>query len=531
MKNKTKKITVVGGGSSGWMVASALARYMSDREITVIDSSKIPQIGVGESTTAMMRTFIVAQLGIEEGDFFRGTDAILKLNVRFKNFHEIGQYYDYPIGSPYIMTESLRQTTLKLGIWSLKKHYYPEISNNDFVQSFFPHYYLYNENKIGTETFEQDGFIPLHDYAYHLDATKLAPFLKNYYCLPRGVKHIDSTIKHVEVSEDGIEHLVLEDGTIHNADFFIDCSGFKSLLLGQAMKEEWVSLEHMLPNNKAWATPFSYTDQYKEMQPYTTATALSSGWAWYTPIWSRIGNGYAYCDKFISKEDALKEFKDYLMKDIPIPRTQQQIDEQKFIDLTMKAGYYKRSWVKNVAAIGLAAGFLEPLEGTGLMFIHNTVLDLIKMINVEKTNELERTVFNEKTKDSYIGWANVLMLFYIASKRDDTEYWKHVTSMNIDIKSHTEIYNYINGIGKDLISDSLRLNDAAQYILTGSGISHDADEAVIDRWRHWEMGFDWKLTVDQWVNETNKNIYAWKKAAEKEPHVYDFFKQRVWGDK
>jgi tryptophan halogenase len=531
MKNKTKKITVVGGGSAGWMVASALVRYMPDREITVVDSSKVPPIGVGESTTAMMRTFIISQLGIPEKDFLKGTDAILKMNVRFKDFHKLGEHYDYPIGTPFLDHDLLNSSSIKLGIWSLKKFYYPETPNTDFVKSFFPHYYLYEKNKIGTDSFQVDGFINLHDYAYHLDATKLGPFLKNYYCLPRNVKHIDSEIKNVEVSEDGVEALILEDGTRHEADFFIDCSGFKSLLLGQAMKEEWVSLDHYLVNNRSWASPAKYIDPYLEMRPYTTATALSSGWAWHTPIWSRIGNGYAYCDKFISPEDALKEFKNHLMTGNPVKRTRDQIEEQPFLDFKMKAGYHKRAWVKNVAAVGLASGFLEPLEGTGLMFVHNIILNLVKFIKEEKYNEFSRTIFNHKVEDHYKGWTHVLMMFYITSTRDDSEYWKHVTSSPIDIMFHRELYNVANGIINDLTSDNLKLNDASNYILHGAGFSHDVEESVVDRWKHWELGFDWKPAVDQWITSSKKNIYEWEQASEKEPHVYDYFKEKIWGDK
>jgi len=533
--NNTKKITVVGGGSSGWLVASGLIRYYPDREIVVIDSSKIPAIGVGESTTAMMRQYIVGSLKIDEKEFCKGTDAIWKSNVRFRDFAKIGSQFDYPIGSPFTETKT---STLGMSVWNLKKMFYPETSDSDFIESYFPHYQLYNQQKVTTRT-DMLGFRPTVDYAYHLDANKLGPWLRDNYCTPKGVTHIDSEIKDVKVGQDGIEYLVLEDGSHHESDIYIDCTGFRSKLLGQAMEEEWVSLESLLHNNRAWATPIPYTDPYKEMQPFTTATALKNGWAWYTPIWSRIGNGYSYSNKYISEEDALKEFKEYLMSDkMPIPRTKDQVEDQPYLNLSMKAGYYKRSWVKNVVAIGLSSGFLEPLEGTGLMFVHDIFLSLCKFLDYDKVNQFQRDIFNKKVEEEYLGWRDILSLFYVESKRDDSDYWKDLTSISVTELNkfsgrwtNQNLYRFADAILIDNLNEKTNPMEAALYITMGMNFNHDMGYHVYDRWNTWEDQFDWKPTVDLWQKEREEIIKAWKNFAKEQPHVYDFFKEEVWGDK
>lgn len=529
VKNKTQKITVVGGGSSGWMAAAGLIRYFPNREITVIDSSKIPSIGVGESTTAMMRGFIVGHLKIDEKEFCKGTDAIWKSNVRFRDFSKIGEYFDYPIGTPFLH-DNTKPGMGSMSAWNLKKFFYPETHHTDFIKTMFPHYYLYSENKV-SNNFDLEGFRPTVDYAYHLDANKLGPFLRDRYCIPKGVKHIDAEIKDVKVSEFGIESLVLDDGSEHVADLYIDCTGFKSLLLGQAMQEEWVPLDHYLHNNRAWATPFDYKDKYKEMQPYTTATALSAGWAWYTPIWSRIGNGYAYSDRHISPEDALKEFKEYLMSDkLPIPRTKEEVENQKFIDLKMKTGYYKRNWVKNVVAIGLSAGFLEPLEGTGLLFVHNPLMVLFKFIAGEKVNQLERDVYNKQLEEDFKGWRDILSLFYIESKRDDSQYWIDQTTRETKF-DNANMFRFADALLRDNTNEHTDAMEAALYITMGMEFNHDIYQWTYDRWNIWEDYFDWKPAIDLWIKERNLQIEKWKLSASNQPHVYDFFRKEVWGEK
>ena len=322
------KIVIVGGGSSGWLSAATLIRYCPELEIILVESKNIPTIGVGESTTAMMKQFINNHLGISDEDFVPGVDAIYKMSVKFTDFYYEGDKgFHYPFGSP-----DLNNLDFGVESWDIVKAYNPEISRQDFTKSFFSTYKLFENNKIDDNLNGQFGNYNIKtDRGYHLDANKLGIWLKDNYCLPKGVNHIYADVMDVISNDNGVSGLRLSNNTVLEADFFIDCSGFKSILLSKVMKSKFIDLSHELPNNRAWATPIQYKDKEKEMIPYTNCTALKNGWAWYTPIWSRIGNGYAYCDKFVTPEEALAEFKEYLLSDkTPLNLSKKEVDSLPF---------------------------------------------------------------------------------------------------------------------------------------------------------------------------------------------------------
>jgi tryptophan halogenase len=513
---KVDSIVIVGGGSAGWLSAAALCRYFPKKQITLIESKNIPIIGVGESTTAMMKHFINAHLKISDDEFMKGVNAIYKCAVKFENFYFNGDGgYFYPFGSPFLNNSKIPG----MGTWDIVKYFNPEIDRNDFVRSFFPSSALFTKNKINTNlSGEFDNYNFQLDTGYHLDATQLGNYLKNNYCLARGVSHIQADVVEINDSDAGIDSLILDDGRIINADLFIDCTGFKSLLLKEKMKPEYMDLSHKLPNNRAWATPIKYKDVYKEMIPYTKSTALKHGWAWYTPIANRIGNGYAYCDKFTTREQALEEFKEYLLSDsVPIRLTKDEVDSLPFFELQMKAGYYKESMIKNVVGIGLSAGFLEPLEGTGLYFVTEPLLQLVKILQRKGINQFIKDAFNKHLEEQFIDWSDTLALFYAQSIRDDSEYWKEIKNKKFNFKNFERIT-------KD---HGAQYNDAYSFIARGCDFAMDVDEATMDRWiLHGGDNINYEAYAKSLKDTFKERKDKWDFNAANSLHIYDYLKNK-----
>ena len=243
-----------------------------------------------------------------------------------------------------------------------------------------------------------------------------------------------------------MESLILADKKKITADLYIDCTGFKSLLLEEALGVKFNSIENLIPNNKAWATHIPYTDKNTQLQPFTNCTALNNGWAWNIPLWSRIGAGYAYSDKHISDDEALEEFKNYIRTNYEkIP-----VDDLEFKPITMRNGIHEKTWEKNVVAIGLSSGFIEPLESTGLMTTYEWLLSLIYTLRKGFVNQWDRDSFNYALKNIYYGHANFVGMHYALSPRNDTPYWQDVTErVRIDPTVNNSL-NYETDMGENL---------------------------------------------------------------------------------
>ena len=406
MMNK-QKIIVVGGGSAGWMTAATLIRCFPDRSISLIESPNIPTVGVGESTIGQIRSW-TSLLGIKDEEFIPYTEASYKLSIKFTDFYKKGESFHYPFGLP-----NTDNNLSVLNDWWFKKSLKPETPNSDYADCLYPQMALVNENKC---FFNEDNRLPFDfkkDTAFHFDATKFGLWLRDYYCIPRGVEHIKEDIISIEKDENGIKTLNKK----HKADLFIDCTGFKSMLLGQTMNEEFISFEDMLPNNKAWATRIQYKDKRKELESFTNCTAIENGWVWNIPMWTRIGTGYVYSDKFVDDETALKEFKNHLGDRAPK-------DISNYKNIKMRVGIHKRLWVKNVVAIGLSAGFIEPLESNGLFSVHEFLGELIRNLKREKISQWDRDNYTYSCRQIFQNFAEFVALHYALSNRDDTEYWK-----------------------------------------------------------------------------------------------------------
>ena len=340
------KIIIVGGGSAGWMSAATLINSFPSKNISLIESPNIPTVGVGESTLAHIRGW-QSMIGLKDKDFMKDCDASYKLSIRFTDFYKKGESFHYPFGTPVVEgNKSL------LNDWWFKKMLYPNTPLSNFADCTYPQMALVNKNKCFlNEDHKLKGFNFHKHTAFHFDATKFGTWLRDNICIPKGVKHIKEEINTIEQDDNGIKSL----NNKYKADLFIDCTGFKALLLDKTLKEPFNNLNNLLPNDSAWATHIPYKNKEKELVCYTNCTAIDNGWVWKIPLWSRIGSGYVYSSKFVDDDMALKEFQKHL-----------GTKELEFKKIKMRVGIHNRIWVKNVCAIGLSAGFIEPLESNGI---------------------------------------------------------------------------------------------------------------------------------------------------------------------
>lgn len=496
---------IVGGGSAGWMTASTLIKEFPDKKIALIESPEIATIGVGESTLGSVRQW-TNYLGIEDKEFLKNTDGNYKLSIQFTDFYKKGESFHYPFGLPV-----LHKTLEGFNDWWFKKFIHPDTPYTDYADCYFSQMALVNQNKL---SINKDGqffnFNFFRDTAFHFDATKFGLWLRDFYCLPRGVVHIKEHIETIKQNEDGIESL----NEKHKADLYIDCTGFASILLGKTLKVPFKSYSDILPNNSAWASKLLYKDKRKELVNYTDCKAVENGWIWKIPLWSRLGTGYVYSDNFIDDDAALKQFQKHL-----------GTDEAEFKKIKMKVGIHERLWEKNVVAIGLSAGFIEPLESNGLFSVHEFLRELIRDLKRDRISQWDRDNFNFRCNDLFRYFAEFVALHYTLSHRNDTEYWKHIQNKNwlveenktmiglANAKMHQRYFGDLGGI--HAIATGMHLSPTElSEIMWVERKSKDQLE------KHWAP----------FIETLNKRKNKWKQSAEKSEKTYDFLKREIYNE-
>ena len=411
---KINTLCILGGGTSGFMTTSVLAKYREqsglDFDIKLIQSGDIGSIGVGESTLFNVNE-LFAYLGLKDSDWMRSCNATYKTAIRFEDFYKQGRYFYYPFG-PSRPDANIEQ-------WFTVKEFYPNKYTPEKAALYFNSQSIMNEeNKLC----DVNNF--LRDYsAYHFDSRLLGKYLREY-SEKKGVEVVDDTFIEAKLNEDGsIKSLVCEEGT-YEADLFVDCSGFESLLLGQTLNEEFISFSDTLINNKALVAKIPYTDKENQLKNYTDCVALKNGWCWEIPLWDGLSVGYVHTNKFATEEEIEKEFFD-------------RYGEVEYKTVEYKTGRHQRGWVKNVVAIGLSYGFIEPLESTGLASTFINCMGLVEGISKRnlKYTEIDRELFNKTVGNYGIDtWRSMIEMHYFLSKRDDSDYWNHVTQ-DIDYKN------------------------------------------------------------------------------------------------
>tara|TARA_B100000953_G_scaffold54546_1_gene42470 strand:+ start:1819 stop:3390 length:1572 start_codon:yes stop_codon:yes gene_type:complete len=491
-------IIIVGGGSAGWMTASTLIKEFPDKKIALIESPDIATIGVGESTIGQIRNW-ANFLGIKDKSFLSHTDGTYKLSIQFTDFYKKGESFHYPFGRA--ITDNTREG---FNDWWYKKFFHPETPYTDYADCYFPQMLLANQNKLNK--------LILNFYsAFHFDATKFGLWLRDFYSLPRGITHIKEHITDIKQNENGeIESL----NEKYKADLYIDCTGFASVLLGKTLKVPFESYLDLLPNNSAWATRIPYKNKRKELLNFTNCKAVENGWIWKIPLWSRMGSGYVYSDNFIDDDAALKQFQKHL-----------GTDELEFRKIKFKVGIYERLWEKNVVAIGLSSGFIEPLEGNGLYSVHEFLKELIRELKRDKISQWDRDNFTYRCKNNFKNFADFVALHYVLSHRDETEYWKHIQNKNTLKEENKAMMVLANARTHQ---HNFRHLDGIHNIATGMHYSPtELSEEM------WFTGKSKEELVREWtphIVKLNNRKHDWDSKAEKSKNTYDFLKHYIYDD-
>jgi tryptophan halogenase len=410
---KVKNIVVVGGGTAGWMTAAALAKVLKGKyPIRLIESDEIGIVGVGEATIPMI-TLFNRILDLDENEFMKNTQASFKLGIEFVNWGRLGDRYIHGFGviGQDNWTVDFHQYWLKQYLAGKAKdlsHY--SINTAACLQNKF----------IRAQTNMPNSPLSQIAHAFHFDASLYAKFLRGF-SEQRGVERIEGKIVEVRTREgDGhVESVVLQSGLVVEGDLFVDCSGFRALLIEGALKTGYDDWSHWLPCDRALAVPCASVGA--EITPYTRATARQSGWQWRIPLQHRVGNGHVYCSKYISDDEATAVLLSNLDGEpLASPRP-----------IKFQAGKRAKAWNKNVVSIGLASGFLEPLESTSIHLIQMGIAHLLTYFPAAGFDAADRDEYNRTMNQEYEWVRDFIILHYKATERNDSPFWNYCRTMDV----------------------------------------------------------------------------------------------------
>jgi len=402
------------------MAASALVSQLgASCSVTLVESAEIGIVGVGEATLPHIRAF-VESLGLDEADFMRATHATFKLGIEFRDFGAIGETYLHPFGD---FARPLN------GVPFFQYWLRMRAEGND--ASLFD-YSLANimaaHGRFMPPSTDRSSLLSTISYAYQFDATLFGPYLRKV-AEARGAMRIEGKVVGVDRDPEtgDVAALRMEDGSRVEGDLFVDCSGFRSLLLGGTLEEPWEDWSHWLPCDRAVAMPCASPPG--AVEPLTRAIAMPGGWRWRIPLQHRVGNGYVYSSAHISDDAAADALAGSIEAD---PLADSRL-------LRFRAGRRRRSWVRNVVAIGLASGFLEPLESTSIYLVQGAIAQLIELFPIGRIRDRDRDEFNWLTDFEYDRIRDFLILHYHATRRDDSDFWNHVRTMRVPDSLHEKI--------------------------------------------------------------------------------------------
>ena len=456
-----KKVVIVGGGTAGWMAAAALARILGHKiAIELVESDDIASVGVGESTIPMMRLFNQV-LGIDEDEFVRATQATFKLGIEFVDWRALGERYMHGFGrfGPDLGTVDFYQYWLKrqqqgkapdLGVYSINQM---AARSGQFMRA--------RPEAVNS---------PLADItsAFHIDAGLYARYLRQY-SEARGVRRTEGKVQDVrlDAASGHVTALRLENGSEIAGQLFIDCTGFRGLLIEQALHTGFDDWSAWLPCDRAWVVPCAAGAQ---LLPYTRATARRAGWQWRIGLQHRTGNGHVFASHFISDDEAAAQLMDTL-DGAPLapPRL-----------LTFTAGRRRKTWNRNVVAVGLSAGFLEPLESTSIYLIQSTIARLLTFFPDDGFDAADIAEFNAQADFEVERIRDFLILHYHATTRTDSPFWDYCRTMPIpdSLRSKISLYQSHGRIIRD--NNELFTPNGWLQVMHGQGVRARGYHPLVD---------------------------------------------------
>ncbi|HUQ11742.1 MAG TPA: tryptophan halogenase family protein [Steroidobacteraceae bacterium] len=427
------RAVIVGGGTAGWMAAASLAHFWRGKpgkSVTVVESSDVGTVGVGEATLPAIRQFN-GMLGIDELDFLRRTQATFKLGIEFVDWHRRGESFFHPF-APYgerVDLASFHHAWIRLR----GRHETGRLEEYSLPAA------MAKRGRFAQPRRQPQLALANFGYAYHFDATLYARYLRDY-AEARGVQRIDARIVAVRRREpEGfIESLKLADGRTVAGELYIDCSGFRALLIEETLRAGYEDWSRWLPCDRAVAAPSSSAGA---AEPFTRASALEAGWQWHIPLQHRAGNGYVYCSEYVDDDAAARRLLGGLAGDaLAEPR-----------HLSFTAGRRKKFWIGNCVALGLAGGFVEPLESTSIALIQSGIAKLLTFFPDSEFDPVGIDEANRLIQEEYERIRDFLILHYKGTQRDDTAFWRYCRDMavpetlarKIDVfRAHGQVVSY-----------------------------------------------------------------------------------------
>lgn len=459
-QNGIRTVVIVGGGSAGWICAAMASHYFHKTgvEVELIESEEIGTIGVGESTIPPFLQ-LIRSLGIDEQDFIQKTQASFKLAIRFENWRNKGETYYHPfgqIGGP-IGRHEFYQCWLRA-----KANGHPSA-----LQDFAPATVMADQWKFIPPFRAQKTLLSGASYALHIDAKLVAQYLRDF-AETRGVKRTEGIVTDVVSRPDGfVEKVIMKNGSEVSGDLFIDCSGFRALLIGKTLDEEYLDWSDVLMCDRAVV---AQTENVKDPHPYTLAQAQDAGWRWRIPLQHRAGNGYVFCSKYISEDEATATLLSQIEGDVLLgPNI-----------IPFKTGMRKRLFRNNVVAIGLAGGFIEPLESTALHLIYRGMDFLLRYFPDKAFDPRLAAEYNRRMTMDYEEIRDFIVLHYYTTQRDDTPFWRDYQKVAPpeSLRERVELFKS-SAVLRDGVDDMFRA-PSWQSIMEGMGIRPDRYQQLVD---------------------------------------------------